>query len=1071
MEEHMIGITPSMFGSLCILLVVVSTARPAPAQTGQHELHSTGPSTSQPAALRSLRAQGDSASLLLRPVSVNLEQTTLEQAMREIARQAGLELTYSQELVPAAKRVRLRADRIPAARAFAHVLRGTDLDLLLVSPRQAVLVRRQPAVSPVQQQGTVIGRVTSVGTGEGLAGANILVVGPRLATITASDGRYRLAGVPSGPQRIRVTRLGFEPAEEAITVPENGTATLDFALRASAVLLDPLEVTAQTGSLVATQRKRLGHSIEIVTEEEIERSGARDVRQVLRTLPIPGVASFISGGENGAGGLVQIRGAASFIQDQMPLVYVDGFPVNVGSGGLNRFGLATPQREGNLAQGIRLDELTTDQIERIEIIKGPAATTLYGTDAVNGVIQIFTKRGAAGETRITAEFEQGFSMQQTAGALPEDRRHHPDLGLIFRPDRTRRYVASLSGGSGGITYALGATQSSSRGVVVDNGSSITTLRTSFGIRPRDNFRVLLSGSFVEREYERRPHGYLLEVLDAGDVPDSQDPDFRFRSVPEALEHGRRSETDVSRLYAGATIHYQPFAGWDNQLTLGLDRSAEVNETFGRTSPSSAISRDRVTQDFARRSARLISSLAYPAAGRFTSVLSAGFEGFLDVEDRIALECNNVPSTRARDCDLAELVTGGTSGLPTETSSSVRALGSFLQEQVGIGDRLFVTAGLRVDGNSTFGDDYGLRPYPKLGAAYNFSPRAGWRAKARVGWGQSGRAPDPFAKVKTFNLLRNTRTGTPQLRLRQPGNEALGPELGTELEVGLENYFLGDQASATVNYFHQTTRDAILTIRLPLSTGFPRGRQVNVGGLRSQGIELSGNVRALSAPAATLTLGATLTHLIENGVVTSLGDELEFLSNSNQGNEYVMLEGIEVGESIRDVVVHSYFTRGGLPGLDLGRGLRLGSRVPTTYGGFSLTLASGPVAVATHFQYGLGATGFNRSLARRDRSFGYHESCCYYLPDALPRYTFSRDYLRLVSARLTYRLPVPSGLGLAQDGELWIEGRNLATLAGVPYGDPEVNNVLGVTASGVVAGGNYTVGPPPMLQAGLRVTIR
>lgn len=106
-----------------------------------------------------------------------------------------------------------------------------------------------------------------------------------------------------------------------------------------------------------------------------------------------------------------------------------------------------------------------------------------------------------------------------------------------------------------------------------------------------------------------------------------------------------------------------------------------------------------------------------------------------------------------DFDLASTILGGDQGLPTDLSSKVAQVGGFLQEQIGIGDRLFLTAGFRADGNSTFGDDYGVQFYPKLGASLVFQPATWWNGKVRSAWGRSGKAPPPFAKDLVFALTR------------------------------------------------------------------------------------------------------------------------------------------------------------------------------------------------------------------------------------------------------------------------------------------------------------------------------
>src|SRR5690606_31470050 len=127
----------------------------------------------------------------------------------------------------------------------------------------------------------------------------------------------------------------------------------------------------------------------------------------------------------------------------------------------------------------------------------------------------------------------------------------------------------------------------------------------------------------------------------------------------------------------------------------------------------------------------------------------------------------LPSHQVTSFDQAETFRGGDGNFPTDQYTAVAAIGFFAQEQLGLWDRLFLTGGLRVDGNSSFGDDFGLQVYPRAGVAYVVEPAEWWTSKLRVAWGRSGKAPPPFAKDLTFSLSRHYITGEPVLLLGEP----------------------------------------------------------------------------------------------------------------------------------------------------------------------------------------------------------------------------------------------------------------------------------------------------------------
>jgi len=168
-------------------------------------------------------------------------------------------------------------------------------------------------------------------------------------------------------------------------------------------------------------------------------------------------------------------------------------------------------------------------------------------------------------------------------------------------------------------------------------------------------------------------------------------------------------------------------------------------------------------------------------------------------------------------------------------------GVFLQEQLAFQDRLFITAGLRVDGNSAFGQNFGLQTYPKLGVAYvlsdhAFFPTAWWETfKLRGALGEAGRAPGAFDAVRTWDPTSGD-DGKPAVTPNQIGNADLGPERTRELELGFESSMWGGRLALDVNYFDTRTIDALIQVRYPPSQGFLSTQLENVGQLRNTGVE-------------------------------------------------------------------------------------------------------------------------------------------------------------------------------------------------------------------------------------------
>lgn len=246
-----------------------------------------------------------------------------------------------------------------------------------------------------QQSGTIAGRVVDGASKSPLVGARVTVVGTALTVATTSDGRYRITGVPAGDQTVRVYQIGYSANTRTVAVPAGGSATVDLELTLTPFSLDEFVVTA-TGE---QSKRSIGNAVASFDAPEIVRTSAASNLGDIISAKIPGVAVF---GNNltGGGARIRIRGNSSLSLSNNPIYVVDGARVwsdvnssSIGIGGTN------PSR---------VNDLNPEDIETIEVIRGPSAATLYGTDAANGVIVIKTKRGKAGKTQWNVYGEQGF---------------------------------------------------------------------------------------------------------------------------------------------------------------------------------------------------------------------------------------------------------------------------------------------------------------------------------------------------------------------------------------------------------------------------------------------------------------------------------------------------------------------------------------------------------------------------------------------------------------------------------------------------------------------------------------
>jgi len=242
------------------------------------------------------------------------------------------------------------------------------------------------------QQATISGRVTATGTNEPLSEARVMVSGTSIATSTNTEGRYTLNNVPRGAVTVQVLRVGYQEQKKSVTVAAGEAATLDFSLVQAVVQLQEI-VTTATGE---QRRVELGNSVATL-----------DVAKRAETTPITDLGSLlvgktagvtvIPGSMTGAAPVVHIRGLNSLSLSNNPIYIIDGVRMNTSNINFGFTGTNTSL----------INDLDPNEIEDIEIVKGPSAATLYGTDAANGVIVITTKKGHAGATRWTWYGEAG----------------------------------------------------------------------------------------------------------------------------------------------------------------------------------------------------------------------------------------------------------------------------------------------------------------------------------------------------------------------------------------------------------------------------------------------------------------------------------------------------------------------------------------------------------------------------------------------------------------------------------------------------------------------------------------
>ena len=758
----------------------------------------------------------------------------------------------------------------------------------LGSALAAALVLLLTAAPPARAQGGVVaGVVTEARSAEPLPSVQVVVAGTTTGTATDVRGRFRIAGLTGDSVTLRVTRIGYHPTTRRVRV---GDTIVSVELVASAV---QLEATVVLGAPVGVQARSIGNVVEHVDAAEVVRTApVTSVAQLLNARA-PGVVLQNTSGMIGAGPRIKIRGGASLSLSSEPLLYIDGVRVDntVGTG------------PGSMVS--RLNDIDPATIESVEIIKGPAASTLYGTEASNGVIQITTKHGASGGgSVISATVRQGANWFMNAeDRFPTYYYRDPTTGTVttgnllvlerergtpvFRTGRSQEYALDVRGGATNIEYYAAGAYADNTGIEPTNGERRANGRVNLGFTPRDSLTLTLNQGIVINRTRLSNGADGSSVLSEGlwgglSLLDTPTRGF-LSAPPEAVWAATERTLDVNRYTGSLVFNHKPLSWLAHRFTAGLDLTDETGsiltplmgpdlaQFYSAFTASGSKTIDRrttfyTTMDYSATATR-------PVGEAWSFVSSIGGQFYRKAVRVEALSGQSFPAAGVTTIAGAAIRLGSDDFIENTTA------GVFAQQQVAWRNRVFLTAALRGDDNSAFGENFNFVTYPKLSASWVvneepfFHVPAVSALKLRAAYGSSGKQPDAFAAVRTF-APRTGPGGSPAVTPQSIGNPDLGPERGTELELGFDVGLLEDRVTGGATFYNNKTTDAILLRSAAPSNGFPGAQYVNAGTVASHGIELMLSGRALER--RHFSVDASGTYSTNQSRIESLGD-LDFIA--------------------------------------------------------------------------------------------------------------------------------------------------------------------------------------------------
>ncbi|HKP28362.1 MAG TPA: SusC/RagA family TonB-linked outer membrane protein [Gemmatimonadales bacterium] len=754
------------------------------------------------------------------------------------------------------------------------------------------------------QQATVSGRVTDQGTNQPIAGARVQVIGTAVGAVTNAQGTYTLKTSSVGNVELRVVALGFASITRAATLTAGQATTVDWALRAVPFALEEIVTTAAGEQLT----RELGNAVSRIDAGKLaETAPVANLTDVLGGGRVAGVTVLANDGTPGAGSRIRVRGLSSASLSNDPLLYIDGVRVSERGVPLSIYvGGGSPSF---------LNDLNPEEIESIEIVKGPSAATLYGTQAANGVIRVTTKKGKAGPPRWQVYGEYGavkdvtdypklyyskavgndgtcLPWQQAQGTCQIEKLYIRDVfnetDYTPRRDGYRYQLGTqVSGGTDAARYFFAAEYEDQMGQIKMPIASVNLLKELRGVDDipeyqknpstlqKINLRSNVGATLGSRADVNFSLGYVynnnlipqtgdnLEGVIGSAILGSADPRLEapwgFADPAYGLSHTVYRKSD--HFTPSATFNYRPLNWLTARATAGLDYLGYRDEELARNGEACPFcGNDQGIRSLNRFvgnkiSAEVGATATFKLTQQIGSKTSIGGQFNKDVVKTTLNSGTVLPPG-------GETFTGAAVKNSSEQTTEFRTLGTYIEQQFSYKERFFLTGAVRIDRNSAFGQENRSATYPKVSFSWmaleNTEASFLNSFRLRGAYGQSGQQPGALAAITYLTPIPAVIFGQgaiPGATIGGLGNTAVKPERSAEIETGFDASLWRDRITLEFTYYDKKTTDALINRELPGSLGAVATQVENIGTVTNKGVEVSAMARIFEGRSFTWDFGA------------------------------------------------------------------------------------------------------------------------------------------------------------------------------------------------------------------------
>ncbi|MGB4399592.1 MAG: SusC/RagA family TonB-linked outer membrane protein [Daejeonella sp.] len=721
----------------------------------------------------------------------------------------------------------------------------------------------------------ISGKVTVAEDGSTLPGVSVRLKGTNTGATTDANGMYRIQ-VPGNGAVLVFSFIGFSAKE----VPVGSQSVVNVGLSADSKALEEVVVTTQLG--IARQSKSLGYAAQGVNSEELNVNRQSNLLNALQGKVAGATISSVGGGP-GQGANIRIRGINSIDASSSndPLYVIDGVQVD-NSTSLAGAGSGTNVR----SVGNRISDINPDEIESINILKGGAATALYGLRGANGVVVITTKKGTG--VGIRTNFTSTYGVENvnktpevqteyTAGILgvytpiglgpawgptiAEAKAidpTHPDKLFenyknAFDTGSQVRNTLSFTGGSENIKFFSSLSQFHHDGMLpfTDYKNLGARLNTDITISPK--LKAGVNMSFTNSG------GYRFDADRFGESLTyySGRWDVRDYITPEGIQQWRgtnnpiygaatnRLKDNVNRYIAGTNLSYAPTSWLNFNYRLGVDT---YTDNRFRTAPGPrGIPGERTYDnaegfvgDYNTGYRAINSTFLANATTKLTTDITGTLRLGYELYDRSLKESGILGSQLSIFNDF-RLVNAKTFAV-SQGKTEYRSNGFFGEANFDYKDFLFLSLTGRQDITSTLSPENRSFFYPSASLAYVFSdniklPEFIGQSKLRLSYAKIGKDASPYSTSTGFANYGALPTGTTGLtKASNLGDINLKPEFTDTYEAGLEMAFFNNRFSFDVTYYNSLSKDQITRAQISSATGYVTA-SINAGSIRNRGIEL------------------------------------------------------------------------------------------------------------------------------------------------------------------------------------------------------------------------------------------